>query len=91
MKSPFFLRSMNLDRVQLNFCDSCIIIFRLTSDDQVGAGANLFDPQISSDLTLVLAIIGQRCIGDLQIVNTGGLITDQLQPRMAHDFAVCNN
>lgn len=56
----------------------------------MSAGANRFDPQISSDLTLVFAIVGERRVGDSQVENTGALITDQLQSRMTYDFAVCN-
>lgn len=51
------------DRSELNSF-SFIIIFRLTGDDQVSAGADWLDSQISSDLTLVLAVIGQRRVGD---------------------------
>jgi len=67
-----------------------IITFRLTGDDQVSAGADWLDPQVSSDLTLVLAVVGQRRVGDSQVEDTGVLIADQFQPGMAHDFAVCN-
>lgn len=56
----------------------------------MSASADRLDPQISSDLTLVLAVVGQRSVGDSQIKNTGVLIADQFQPGMAHDFAVCN-
>lgn len=65
-------------------------MFLLTSDDQMSAGANRLDSQISPDLTLVFAVVGQRGVGDPQVVNTGVLIADHLQSRMAYDAAVCN-
>lgn len=53
------------------------------------AGADRLDPQVTSDLALVLAVVGEGCVGDLQVENADVLVADQAQSRMAHDLAVC--
>lgn len=68
---------------------SYVIVKLLTGDDQVSVGANRLDSQVTSDLALVVSVVGQRRVGDPQIENTGALIADQPQPGMTHDLAGC--
>lgn len=56
----------------------------------MSAGADRQDSQVTSDLALVLSVVGQRRVGDPQVENAGVLVADQPQSGMAHDFTVCN-
>jgi len=62
----------------------------LTRDDEVRAGADRLDPQVSPHLALVLAVVGEGRVGDPQVEDAVALVADQAQPRVTHDLAVCN-
>lgn len=48
----------------------------LTYDAEMGIGTDRFNARIRANLALVLAVVGQRSVCDLQIVDTGVLIAD---------------